>query len=321
LNNAFVAYLAWRLKGEPPEASYRRLGLYGGDDGLDDGELATHLVGAAQALGLSSKTKVIAKSSPVSFLGRIYPDAWSGPESFSDPVRHLVKLHVTSENDPQIAPEDIVLRKAEGFLATDRNTPVLMDWAKYMICNKTPKGTKPREKNWWAQVVAEEGPFPQLPYDKAVPYVALALGLTSAELMVEIRHLRATGKFSKLLDYSQPPAVVGKVLIASPGSDQLVEGKPLAKPPLPRKSDRKERRKAFLKEAKNRSVQAKQACPARTQPPIKAAAVKPKPNKAKEMQSSTGSARVAHIKSPKPRPNDKIEEKTGTSIQGAPKLR
>lgn len=341
LNNAFVAYYAWRLKGEPPEASYAQLGVYGGDDGLDNGGLATHLVEAARTLGLTSKTKTIPKNAPVSFLGRIYPNAWAGPESFSDPVRHLVKLHVTSENDPNVAPEDIVLRKAEGFIATDRKTPVLTDWAKFMICNKTPKGTKPREKNWWAQVVAEDGPFPQLPYDEALPHVASALGLTSAQLMDEIRHLRKTGKFTKIMDFTQPPSVIGKVLLVNPGGDQLVEGKPLTRPPPPRKTDRKERRKAFVKEAKatdvktsptTRPTSAPKPAPAKvsaktegTQPgkPTKTKPVKrvPKQKKA-EKQPGPGSARVALIKRSSPIPNDKVEqEESGSPPSGPPKLR
>lgn len=248
VNNAFVAYATYRRIGKSSEEAYASLGIYGGDDGLDNGSIAEELPKTSAELGLRSKTKLIKNGDPVTFLGRVYPNPWASDCSFSDLTRHLPKLHVTTEMDPAIHPNDILRRKATGFLATDPWTPLLSDWAKYILDNYPSRGTKSNEANWWAKAVKEEGPFPQLPYDACKPHIAYNLNLSVRELLTEIDSVIRTGHLTKPIDLRVPHNVTGDMIVG----DVLVEGKKehneaLEKDPIMSSEKRKERKALVTK--------------------------------------------------------------------------
>nr|WPR18252.1 MAG: RNA-dependent RNA polymerase [Crogonang virus 50] len=251
VNCAFLEYVARRLAGMPPGVAWSQLGIMGGDDSVADGAIADWIPRAGKMLGLTCKPVVVEPGAPMTFLGRVYPNIWAGPESFSDPARHLPKLHLTSERDPNVHPNDIARRKAEGFMATDPLTPLLSDWATWVLRELPAKGTKTNSgASWWARAVAEGGPFPQLPYEEAIPFVAARLGLTSDLLEDMIAQVRKTGKVTNVLDLSQPASVVGTVMVSAGEVDTLVTGPAIKPPQAPCGKTRNQRRAAARKVAR-----------------------------------------------------------------------
>nr|WPR18180.1 MAG: RNA-dependent RNA polymerase [Chemarfal virus 42] len=279
LNNAFTAFVAHRMSGLDADAAYAKLGVYAGDDGLDPGDIAEVLPTAAARLGLNSKCKVVPKGEPITFLGRVYPNAWAGPESFSDPVRHLPKLHITHEKDPNVHDDDIALRKAQGFALTDNQTPLLCDWAGWITRVKIPRGTKPRGENWWYNASKSEGVFPQLTYDEMLPHVAARLSLTVEELLPMIKQLRRFGRFEKPLDLSQEPSTVGKAMLATSDHDVLIDKGNLAPPQRPSAEKRHERKKTVKQTDRipPRPEAGRKPAPAKRPPPSTLARPQPSP--------------------------------------------
>lgn len=80
----------------------------------------------ARKFGLTLKPLHHLSSAPCSFLGRIFPAPRTTPASMSDLRRSLPKLCATTD---LVLSQDVVLRnKAEGYLITDPETPVLGAW-------------------------------------------------------------------------------------------------------------------------------------------------------------------------------------------------
>lgn len=133
--NAFVAYLALRMDrrdgsyAEPTEA-WRRLGIYGGDDGLTADISPAAYVKAASSLGQKLDIQPVLRGNyGVKFLARCYgPDVWFGdPNSICDLGRQLSKFHTTVSMPSTITPEDKLFEKTRAYLLTDRNTPIIGD--------------------------------------------------------------------------------------------------------------------------------------------------------------------------------------------------
>jgi hypothetical protein len=126
--NAFNAYVVLRYDNNPDEA-YQRLGLYGGDDGITADVSSDLYVRVTAKLGQKLKAEVIQPNNPVPLLGRIFIDPWTTKSSIADVPRQLKKLHLTSA--PLEVPDEIVmLRRAEGFLITDPETPIISHWSR-----------------------------------------------------------------------------------------------------------------------------------------------------------------------------------------------
>jgi hypothetical protein len=143
IDNAFVAYSAYRESGHSIEAAWKMLGIYGGDDGIS-GDLSPELYDrVAKELGLSLKT--IAKDSTkfCSFLGRIYPNPRGSACHMADLPRQLPKLHLTPTADARIRADPFIglHNKAIGHLAMDANTPILTKW-----CNMVNRLVPARSK-------------------------------------------------------------------------------------------------------------------------------------------------------------------------------
>jgi hypothetical protein len=200
LNNAFVAYCAHRADGTPPDVAFTRLGLYGGDDGLDHGYIAKSLATTSKRFGLSSKPCLKPRNAPVSFLGRIFFDAWNHPDSFSDVRRHIVKL--TLSNDAITSAKEVLTRKARSILATDPRTPLLSQWARHVL--KSNPSTDVDVEGYWATMVTQTQVFPQnLPTSEYETAVACNLDITLKELRAAQTSLGRNGTLGTLhLDYT-----------------------------------------------------------------------------------------------------------------------
>lgn len=131
-NNAFIAYLVLRICKHSPADAWKKLGLYGGDDGNTpdvDPDIYTAVV---KRLGMGLKAEVIKPGNPVPFLGRVFLDPWTTPESICDVSRAVCKLHTTS-SDISIPDAVVLQRKAVSFLITDANTPFISHWARAIL--------------------------------------------------------------------------------------------------------------------------------------------------------------------------------------------
>jgi len=86
--NAFVAFCALRDKGLSPTEAFAKLGLYGGDDGVSRGITAAEVTRAFANIGMLSTSATIPIFSPVPFLGRLFLNPWTTPESVHDVDAH-----------------------------------------------------------------------------------------------------------------------------------------------------------------------------------------------------------------------------------------
>lgn len=95
--NCFVHYCALRETGYDNVNAWDHLGVFGGDDSIMCDVKPEVLTQVAADLALVLKSNVKLRGSRISFLARIYNDAWSSPISFHDPLRALAKLHFTPD--------------------------------------------------------------------------------------------------------------------------------------------------------------------------------------------------------------------------------
>jgi len=139
--NAFIGYKAKRtlkVNGDylSPEAAFKVLGLYGGDDGLTADVPAEHYAATALTTGQVLDAVTIKRGdNDVSFLARLYsPLVWFGDvNSMCDVRRQLSKLHVTSVLPSNITPIQKLAEKLASFILTDSNTPVLGDLCQVFV--------------------------------------------------------------------------------------------------------------------------------------------------------------------------------------------
>jgi len=139
--NAFIAFLAYRMTKVnglfiQPDEAYKRLGIYGGDDGLSVGIKPAVYVKAARLVGQELTIEVIKRGdSGIKFLARVYsPDVWQGDtSSCCDIKRQVVKFHVTVNLPSDVTPAMKLLEKTRAFLLSDENTPVIGDYCRRVL--------------------------------------------------------------------------------------------------------------------------------------------------------------------------------------------
>lgn len=207
--NAFMNYIALRHDFAPFD-SYQKLGIYGGDDGISRCVNPAILERVFAKCGMLLKAEVVAKGSPLTFLGRIFLDPSTTPESIIDVRRHLVKLHLTTA--PEIVPVSLVYqRRAEGYAITDPNTPLISNWAKY-IMRVYPATAQHlivkyshyllRDVTYWSRF---DAPFPPLKnLELAYSVIAKSIGVDVADVVRLSDRLDAcdsTEDYAKLSHY------------------------------------------------------------------------------------------------------------------------
>jgi hypothetical protein len=162
LRNAFCSYLAYRHTKKPngafysPEEAFRALGIYLGDDGLQaDLPIESHRW-ASERLGLILEAAVVEYGQPgVTFLARYYsPEVWNGRlDSMCDVKRQLSKFHTTVRLPDNVRPEEKLVEKARGYVATDGNTPVIGRLCKRAV--ELDTATRSRRElgvaPWWSK--------------------------------------------------------------------------------------------------------------------------------------------------------------------------
>jgi hypothetical protein len=131
LCNAFVCYLAWRMSKRVDGTYYshqdaiRRLGIFGGDDGLT-ADLSEEVARkAARHIGQVLTFDVVPRNGQgVSFLSRQFgPEVFAGdPTSCCDIMRQMCKFHLTTHLS-SITEDQKLVSKAFALYLTDSNTP------------------------------------------------------------------------------------------------------------------------------------------------------------------------------------------------------
>ncbi|APG76167.1 RNA-dependent RNA polymerase [Beihai mantis shrimp virus 6] len=188
--NAFLQYIAVRrtLPELSPEDAFLQIGLAFGDDSLCNSQFSKAWTKAATQLGFALKVEKCAPDTGVTFLARVYPDAKASLTSFQDPVRTLRKAHLTGR-DPNVPLPDAACDRAEGYLVTDKETPVLGEYFRFVLRHYGPQRTaKVRadscsEKPYW---LTQGGSWPQEAKD-----FDLMLHCMAARTSFEVETLRA----------------------------------------------------------------------------------------------------------------------------------
>jgi len=127
LDTAFIAYYTYRMMWLEPAEAWVKLGIYGGDDGLDTDVEVSVARKAASRVGQVLEIDVVDRGQPgVMFLARRYgPDVWYGDaNSCCDLKRQLSKFHLTVALDSKVTPVQKLQEKTLSFLQSDANSPV-----------------------------------------------------------------------------------------------------------------------------------------------------------------------------------------------------
>lgn len=179
---AFVAYCAMRDAGliEKDELD-RLLAMVYGDDKLVVGVDEATMERTARNLGLTLKCVRSERNTSVEFLARVFVDPWLTLTSIQSPLRTLGKLHMSSVRS--VAKEIVARNKAQGYLVTDRLTPLIRDYCLHVVA-KTPEVTTKHldrrelqaDLNYWAREFPNES-WPQEIYDEDLMLSEVAKGL------------------------------------------------------------------------------------------------------------------------------------------------
>lgn len=132
-DNAFIAYTTLRRTKVDgvyltPAEAWRRLGIYGGDDGLTPDVDPVLYTKTAASFGQVLEQSVVKRGECyVEFLSRIYgPYVWEGdPNNCCDLRRQLGKVHISATMPANITPLEKYADKIRGFKLSDANTPVI----------------------------------------------------------------------------------------------------------------------------------------------------------------------------------------------------
>jgi hypothetical protein len=202
IDNAFSVYATLRKTMDQLEA-WNRLGIYGGDDGCTRNLDGKYYESVCKTLGLVAKVEKVLPGNPVTFLGRVFVDPWTSPESVIDIPRCLSKLHLYHHND-DVPIRCILGRRALGLIQTDVNTPIISDLARNIL-RLTGEPTEyengrynlQRLDQWWTRY---GNPFvaPDYNNDAAWKYLLGALDTTRDHIERVIKYWDACDDVTKL---------------------------------------------------------------------------------------------------------------------------
>lgn len=160
-NCVLLAYMSHRQGGATHQQAMDGLGLYGGDDGFTpslSGMAPYNFV--AKVLGLRVKIEEIPSHEPLEFFGRLYTCPSGHPGSTYPLSRFLPRAHfTTASKDVSLA--QAMVNRAGGFLVTDRESPLIADYA-YAILRAYPKLTREIdcEARWFYENYRYDDPYP-----------------------------------------------------------------------------------------------------------------------------------------------------------------
>jgi hypothetical protein len=234
VDNALIAFIVLREMGNEADEAWKKLGLYGGDDGLTADTNTTVYSRVASRMGHTIKIDKIKAGRPVPFLGRYYLDPWTCDYSVIDIQRQVRRLHLTTS--PETVPNRLAMvRKAQGYLITDRHTPFLSEWA-HRVIEQFPEWVSASQydellrtdRSWFSQYDLSVQ-FPQDPHRTlAWGFAAEQLGVSVGDLMGYCEDLKnvnmeragepvnGTYLFPSLLTPVKVAAVIGGEVVYPP---------------------------------------------------------------------------------------------------------
>jgi len=161
--NAFITFASLRQMGFSIEDAWLKMGIYSGDDGLNNlvPGLDEQILRTSHLLGLTVELTTSFKDEEITYLGRIFPRPLSSRTSYQDIKRTLPKLHITSRKP--MSREQAAVNRAHGYLVTDSMTPLVANWCnKVLDLNPDLKLKNPSNEELYK---IETGPWPQFEVD------------------------------------------------------------------------------------------------------------------------------------------------------------
>jgi len=200
--NAFISYSALREIGFNPDEAWSRLGLYVGDDGLNQNipGLVESLNGVVNDLGLKIEMVQTTPDESITFAGRTFPRPLTSNTSHQDIERTLPKLHVSSNKC--VKPEEAAYNRAAGYYVTDKETPLIGTWARKVLFITGKLGefekVKDREELLKDSMTTEErykianGSWPQEKPELICESIARILNRTTSDINEMVLKIQAT---------------------------------------------------------------------------------------------------------------------------------
>lgn len=185
--NAFLAFVTYydTCKGtfeERTTEAQRKLGMYGGDDGVSfDIDSATYVANATE-MGLRLKSELIKSGEPFHFLSKeYYPCAWTGtPCCASVAERALGKMHWGGRAANPLSDHEMIYLRAKSYAETDATCPLIGTLARKIASLVEPNVKSARKDAIHAlfeqsfQSSTNEGlTLDGLPADRFLGYVAM----------------------------------------------------------------------------------------------------------------------------------------------------
>lgn len=232
IDNAYVAFCVFRRMGLSPVEAWGKLGIYGGDDGITpDADSMTYERVSAD-LGLKLKARATAPTSPCSFLGRVYPCPAATAGHMCDLPRQLAKLHVFPGQDITATKEMILFNRANGYLVTDPNTPIISEWCR-LVLRSVPTGLTTRlDLRSWDSKLASDWDA-GLSRAEMEDQACRMLGIARADLLAYCSMLDHAVSVDTIqpLRASLAPAIVPGVIVGDDLHVKPSDGKRAAPPP------------------------------------------------------------------------------------------
>jgi hypothetical protein len=180
IDNAFVAYVCYRLMDMDHDQALDHLGLYGGDDGLScytDEKLPYSSVCAS--LGLTYTEDLSATTAETVYLGRTYPNPRDSPGSYMSPERFLPKFHLAAVRGKREA-SVALLCKCQSVVDSEPEFCMFAQEARAWLSTATVRQSdvdryKAENWGWWAN-------YDDCPYPACTPEVYYAALVNKVDL-------------------------------------------------------------------------------------------------------------------------------------------
>jgi len=208
VDNMFVAYCVLRKMGFDKHEAFKRLGIYGGDDGLTPDATEEAYEKVCSDLGLKIKAVARPVTDRHTFLGRIYPNPFGMPKHCADIVRQLSKTHMFPSRAATSVDErkTVGYNKALGYLATDPNTPILSRLCHAMM-RTTPPHLQVINADYQSYIFKEHKVFKSAATrDECIAVACTELGIGTAEIERYEQHLDSLTSMEDLQPLLYPVA-------------------------------------------------------------------------------------------------------------------
>nr|UQB76089.1 RNA-dependent RNA polymerase [Flumine nodavirus 20] len=188
------------------EEAFKLIGPKCGDDGCERAPVARNLPKVAGYFGLEVKVERYDPEKGLCFLSRVFVDPLNTTTTIQDPLRTLRKLHLTTR-DPTIPLADAACDRVEGYLCTDKHTPLIAEYCNMVLRLYEPLTTslekrnsrrsRNKEKPYWATA---DGSWPQNPAE--APQMRRILCERTGMDDDHVEHL--LGRFAAMTDPWEP---------------------------------------------------------------------------------------------------------------------